>query len=97
MRNIDGKFSTDGSRVFNTVSGADIPDFEPLFVLRARDYLALSAIDAYQKECELECNELHLAGIQQVREKFCRFAAEHPELMKQPGITRHLKLDDSEP
>lgn len=93
MRIIDGKFSTDGTRVFNTVSGIDIPEDEPLFMLRARDHNALAAIDAYQSACEAECNDLHMAGIQQVREKFCRFAAEHSERMKQPGVTRHLRLD----
>jgi hypothetical protein len=92
-RNIDGKFSTDGGRIFNTVSGEQIPDDEPLFLLRGRDHFALVAINAYQAACESECNELHLAGVQQTREKFCQFAAEHPERMKQPGITKHLKLE----
>jgi hypothetical protein len=93
MRTIDGKFSTDGIAIFNTVSGEKIPEDEPLFLLRARDGFALSAINAYQAACEDACNDLHLAGIQQVREKFCRFEAEHPERMKQPGITKHLKLE----
>lgn len=92
-RVIDGKFSTDGVRIFNTVSEEEIPDDEPLFLLRARDWYALVAINAYQGATESECNDLHKAGIQQVREKFCQFAAEHPERMKQPGITRHLKLE----
>ncbi len=96
MKQVDGKFSTDGTGLFNTVSGERIPDDEPLFILRARDHHALAAIHAYQGVCEPECNGLHLAGIQQVREKFCRFAAEHPERMKQPGATRHLRLEARE-
>lgn len=96
-RKIDGKFSTDGVRIFNTVSGEVIPDDEPLFLLRGRDDYALVAIHAYQAATEDVCNELHKAGIQQVREKFCQFAAEHPERMKQPGVTRHLKLEGAPP
>lgn len=96
MKRVDGKFSTDGTGLFNTVSGERIPDDEPLFILRARDHHALAAIHAYQEACESECNDLHMSGIQQVREKFCQFAANHPERMKQPGVTRHLRLDPKE-
>lgn len=92
-RKLDGKFSIRGWQIVNTVSGEAIPEDEPLFLLRGRDHLALVAIHAYQGACEAECNELHMAGIQQVREKFCQFAAYHPERMKQPGITKHLKLE----
>lgn len=97
QRKIVGKFSAkygiSGAQIVNTVSGEVIPEDEPLFLLRGRDHNAIVAINAYQGACESECNELHMAGIQQVREKFCQFAANHPERMKQPGITRHLKLE----
>src|SRR5664279_1923239 len=36
-RRLDGKFSHDGTQVFNTVSGVAIPEDEPIFILRARD------------------------------------------------------------
>ena len=93
MRKIDGKFSTDGVRIFNTVSGLEVPDDEPLFLLRGRDHNALAAIRAYEAVCAQECNDLHMAGIQQVRDKFTKFADENPDKMKQPGITKHLKLE----
>lgn len=99
-RKIDGKFGvvvdweTHFCQIVNLVNSEQIPEDEPLFLLRGRDHYALVAINAYQAACESECNDLHLAGIQQVREKFCQFAAEHPERMKQPGITRHLKLEE---
>ena len=92
-RKIDGKFNIRGGQIVNAVSGEVIPEDEPLFLLRGRDPNALVAINAYQGACEGECNELHMAGIQQIREKFCQFAAYYPERMKQPGITRHLKLE----
>ena len=94
--NLDGKFSCDGQRVFNTVSGENIPADEPLFLMRARDHHALAAIHAYQESCEKDCNDLHMAGIKQAREKFCQFSADHPDRMKQPGVTRHLKLEESQ-
>jgi hypothetical protein len=89
---IDGKFGILGDRIVNLVSREPIPEDEPLFLLRARDHHALAVLSAYQQIAAADCNELHLAGIQQVMDKFTRFAAEHPERMKQPGITRHLKL-----
>src|SRR4051812_5709207 len=94
MRKVDGKFSTDGSKIFNTVSGEEIPENEPCFLLRARDTRSLAVLLAYRRECISEgCNKLHIAGIDQVIGKFEAFALSHPERMKQPGITRHLKLD----
>jgi hypothetical protein len=93
VRKIDGKFSTDGTRVFNTVSGIDIPEDEPLFIPRARDRNALFALREYLQACRFQCNDLHLAGIIQTIAKFESFRLHHPELMKQPGITRHLKLE----
>lgn len=96
-KELDGKFGIDTERnIVNLVSGEKIPDDEPLFLLRARDGFALAAIHAYQEACDGVCNDLHLAGVQQVRERFCQFAAEHPERMKQPGITRHLKLEPTQ-
>ena len=95
MRNIDGKFSTDGTKIFNTVSGEEIPADEPLFLLRGRDALAVKAIKAYLIAAIVEdCNDLHVAGIEQVKKKFKHFAEANPERMKEPGVTRHIKLDD---
>jgi len=66
--------------------------------LRARDNRALEVLLKYRRECVSEnCNELHLAGIDAVITKFEAFALEHPDRMKQPGITRHLKLDTPQP
>lgn len=90
---IDGKFGWLNGQIVNLVSGEAIPKDEPLFLLRGRDHVAYNAITAYLSECEESgCNELHLAGIGQVRDRFAQFAIDHPERMKQPGITRHLKL-----
>lgn len=90
---IDGKFSCDGKRIFNTVSGEELPGDEPRFILRARDRNALAALRDYRVECENDgCNELHLAGIDKTITAFEKFFMEHPERMKEPGVTRCLKL-----
>lgn len=99
---IDGKFSmkygTSGGRIINTVSGEEIPEDEPLFLLRARDNNAIALLHSYLNICKKRgCNDLHLAGIQQVLDKFQAFATNHPERMKQPGITKHLQLEPSTP
>jgi|ERR1017187_9350667 hypothetical protein len=102
MRNtIDGKF-TIGEKyatefeIINIVSGESIPEDEPLFLLRGRDGLALGRLEQYRAACvEAGCNELHIAGVNQVLSKFRKFREEHPERMKQPGITKHLRLEES--
>lgn len=93
QRSIDGKFSiTSDLRVINTVSGQEVPQDEPLLVLRARDWHAVATIESYKQLCETDCNDLHLAGIEEIIQRFLKFRSEHPERMKQPGITKHLKL-----
>lgn len=93
LRKIDNKFGTDGRRIFNLISQEEIPEDEPLFLLRARDSNATGGLRGYQVACEdSRCNELHLAGIQKVIKQFREFRDAHPDRMKEPGITRHLKL-----
>ncbi len=96
---IDGKFgiskygTTSSRHIVNLVSGQEIPEDEPLFLLRARDNNALSMLYAYLEICtHAGCNDLHAAGIRQVISEFERFQSDHPERMKEPGVTRHLKL-----
>jgi hypothetical protein len=97
MRSIDGKFSTDGAKIFNTVSGEEIPQDEPLFLLRARDMLAIPLLRAYNSlAVRAGCNSLHFAGCLQLLRKFTAFAALKPERMKMPGSTMHLKLEDDQ-
>jgi hypothetical protein len=94
MKAIDGKYGTDGTYLYNLVSGEVLPDDEPLFLLRARDRLAVGIILEYLRSCmEDDCTDLHVQGVREVLIKFEHFRREHPERMKQPGITKHLKLD----
>ena len=92
MRNIDGKFSTDGTKIFNAVSGEEIHEDEPLFLLRARDVHALQALRQYLHDVRMDCNDLHVEGTLKAIGKFEKFKHDNPERMKEPGVTRHLKL-----
>ena len=69
-----------------------IPDDEPLCLFRARDHNALpGALQPYALKCEEDrCTDFHMDGIQNRVEAFHNFRKEHPERMKQPGITRGL-------
>jgi hypothetical protein len=87
MAIIDGKM-----RVVKNATGEPIPEDEPLCLFRARDNIALiGALVPYRTECrEVGCTDYHLKGIQNRVEAFHGFQKDHPERMKQPGITRGL-------
>jgi hypothetical protein len=66
-----------------------VPDDEPIFILRARDVLAVPLLEHYAVLAnEDKCTDYHLSGIARVIRAFKLFSSSHPERMKQPGITR---------
>jgi hypothetical protein len=79
----------DGYRLIKSSNGEPVPEDEPIFILRARDELALIALNVYHDElldhgCDLERVRLH----EKVIGQFTDFAIEHPDRMKQPGVTK---------
>jgi hypothetical protein len=98
MKVIDPKFhieaATEGEpdiRIVKTSNGEPIPDDEPLILFRARDRNALAMLHKYRELCEADgCNEFQMEGINNRIAAFINFAMDHPERMKQPGITRGL-------
>jgi hypothetical protein len=88
LRKIDGKFAIVDDKIVNP-AGDPIPDDEPLFLLRARDHLAIDTLLAYRAlSIRDNCTDYHLDGISDALHRFQEFKREHPERMKQPGITR---------
>ena len=88
MRNIDGKFATDGTRVYNKISGVDVPEDEPLFLLRARDVHAIWGLWGYVRACHDGGAPLdHVAAVEHAIALFQEFRRNYPEKLKQPGIT----------
>jgi len=87
-RRIDRKFHVDTNlQIVKTSSGETVPENEPLFLLRGRDYLAVALLSHYRQLSILDgCNDYHLQGLDAVIEEFSRFAETNPT--KQPGITR---------
>lgn len=88
MRALDNKFSIDGDEIRNTRTGEAIPRDEPVFLLRARDYLAVNVLTSYLAYAQEDgCSRAHLQGIADTIQEFSEFQAAHPERMKQPGST----------
>ena len=90
LRMIDGKFGiTNGGKLVKASTGEEIPEWEPVHVMRARDRLALPLLRLYYElSIKDACNNYHLAMLDAQIARFERFAQEHPECMKQPGVTR---------
>lgn len=88
MRRIDEKFDTTG-QIVKRSNGEIIPEDEPLFLIRARDRLAIAALLEYRRmSAEDGCNDFHFEHLDKDIEAFKKFREEHPERMKQPSITR---------
>ena len=99
MRRIDSKFHIEAKMVntmlgekiqihiVKTSNGDPIPEDEPLFLLRARDYLALPLLHKYREMCIQDgCTDYQVAGNDKMILEFEKFAREHRDRMKQPGM-----------
>jgi hypothetical protein len=76
------KYTTNADgRIVNRASGNPIPDDEPVFILRAKDANAIKALRSYHMNCHNFAHRKIVAG--RIAD-FERFAAEHPERMKEP-------------
>jgi hypothetical protein len=76
-------------------NGDPIPEDEPIFILRARDYLALPLLAHYIKLSQVDdCTEHHLQGLNETYRSFDQWQHQNFDKLKQPGITRGLPLSD---
>jgi hypothetical protein len=81
------KYKVEG-KIVKTSTGEEIPEDEPVFILRARDRLAIRLLRHYRTLCELDgCTEYHLNGIKRTIKVFFDFSQEHKEKLRQPGST----------
>lgn len=74
------------ARLYNRKSGEAIPDDEPVFILRARDYHAYNAIKNYASlisAAQGYQSDHHLAVLDRAKD-FRDFAENHPKRMKEP-------------
>ena len=61
-----------------------IPEEEPIFVMRAKDRLALSVLDEYVLDAEGQTSKEFQRSLEALRSDFKQFAEENPNLMKYP-------------
>lgn len=71
-------------KLVNRQSGDVIPDDEPVFILRARDNLAVDVLTAYLSH---GMAEEHRRAVSLRLLQFKQFAKQHPDLMKDPDTT----------
>lgn len=89
FRDIDGKFATTtNGAIVKKSNGEVLPDDEPLWLFRARDVLALKYLQMYTAECQTLGLDWQVNKAEDILQAFKDFATEHPERMKQPGVTR---------
>lgn len=68
-----------------------IPDEEPVILFRGRDHLALQILQVYRNLCVYDgCNDYQLESMDSIIRSFEEFKKTHPEVMKQPGLTRGM-------
>ena len=90
----DPKYTVNGSAIVNRASGEAIPADEPVFIFRARDRHALKALREYADW--LPPHTDHWRAVVARHGDFDRFAADHPERMKEPD-THPAPASASEP
>jgi hypothetical protein len=92
VRHIDLKHHIDEhGRIVKTTNGQPIPDNEPTVLFRGRDWLAVPLLLHYREMCVRDgCNDFQLKQVDELIDRFRKFAEDNPSTMKQPGITRGL-------
>lgn len=79
------KYEIKDGKIHNRQSGEQIPDDEPIFVLRARDSHAVATLSTYL--CLVKASGDHGAHLNAVRmrlDQFEKFSRENKERMKLP-------------
>ncbi len=86
----DRKFKFENGQFVNRVSGEPIPDDEPVIIFRARDRHALQVLNFYLRTVE---DDHHKQAIRDRIGEFGAFRDANEDLMKEPGVTRHIVLN----
>lgn len=74
-------------RIVESATWEWVPDDEPLFLIRARDRNALAMLRYYELICGQDnCSSSYMRRIRERIEAFERYAREHEDLMRQPGL-----------
>lgn len=88
-RKIGNRFEIRDNQIVKISNGEILPADEPLFLIRARDQLALPALREYRDLMVADgCNDYIMDLMDEMISKFEEFTFDNPDKMKQPGITR---------
>jgi len=82
------KYEIVNGRLVSRKDHEAIPDDEPVFILRARDGLSVSALIAYFEQISMSNrlpHDMHTDAVAGRINDFQRFANEHPARMKYPS------------
>ena len=83
MRQIDGKYKTDGN--VTKLDGTPIPDDEPLVLFRAKDKLLPQLLGDYKKLCQhAGCPDQQVATITPLIQQVKDWQATHQDKVKLP-------------
>lgn len=86
QRRIDAEYGICGGELVKLSTGERVPADEPLFLLRARDRLALPLIEVYRVRCKYaRCSDHHVRGVQDALDAFTIFARRFLGRMRKPG------------
>jgi len=90
MRKLNAMFHIDDEgHLIKTSNNSIVPEDEPLFVLRGRDALAIETLHHYVALMAGSGGDpQRMLELGYVVHDFRKFSENHPERMKQPGVTR---------
>jgi hypothetical protein len=87
----DRKFAFRDGQFVNRVSGEPIPLDEPVIIFRARDNHSLPVLREY---LSMASDPHHRQAIKDRMGEFAAWRSEHPDRVKEPGITHHIRLNE---
>ncbi len=79
------KYKIENGKLVNRSSGEQIPDDEPVFVLRARDKHAAATLASYSTY--INGTDEHSEAVHLRIRQFEKWSKDHPERMKEPDTT----------
>lgn len=83
MRQIDGKYRTDGN--LTKLDGTPIPDDEPLILFRAKDKLTPELLEHYKEMCQKAgCQPQQVDSLDELIQQFRDWQVANPDKVRLP-------------
>lgn len=89
MRKLNDMYHIEGDELIKSSNKQPIPHDEPVFILRARDRVAIHAIRIYVVLCQIDrVDNERIDQLFKVINRFCLWMVRNPARVKQPGVTK---------